>query len=522
MNRAVREGSSWRDDVENAEYVRDYVGRMPDIVPRALDAGAKTPLVYVGAGMTSAVFCDSRGRAFKVGRERVPIIAHFLTDEAEWLEAAGRVPGVREHVARLYRFHASLLVIERECPVADDDARWRFRDTTWNLHRLLEDRMIPHGWTAPEYKEDSWVLTKDGPILVDASMPHRVGKVLLRHTRDVLRGQAPVYNDDRPSDFAFSLRMEIGKTITQREAQPLLDELAALEESGNRWQGTPLRNPTAATALRHIDRTAPGVDDGMAHGFPVAPYRVWAAILQSADYQKRRQHAPLATVRLADLHATQDDVERAKVATHLRQPQLVPFGSSDDKPRVARYRGELYIMDGHHRLTALRMRGRRTARVRFVDLDASENPRTMHPLPHSTPEHMPLALKVALGVAGVWGAFAIVNAVFRAKVASAVEGAVPGLTVNPTPPTSITVTPSSKASVQLAASANAASTYDLLSSVALDLPELGDDELHAGLRRCHGDADGDGSGDSSRARGVGAGARHGVVRGFRAARRTPS
>ena len=50
----------------------------------------------------------------------------------------------------------------------------------------------------------------------------------------------------------------------------------------------------------------------------------------------------------------------------------------------------------------------------------------VRPLPHTTPEHMPLALKVALGVAGVWGAFALVNAVFRAKVASAVEGAVPG------------------------------------------------------------------------------------------------
>ena len=83
---------------------------------------------------------------------------------------------------------------------------------------------------------------------------------------------------------------------------------------------------------------------------------------------------------------------------------------------------------------------------------------------------MPLALKVALGVAGVWGAFALVNAVFRAKVASAVEGAIPGLTVNPTPPTSIPVTPASKASVQLAGSAAAASTYDLLSSVALTFP----------------------------------------------------
>ena len=230
------------------------------------------------------------------------------------------------------------------------------------------------------------------------------------------------------------------------------------------------RNPTRSTALRYVDRTPPGIDDGMAHGFPVASYRATAAILDHPDYVRKREAPPLVTVRLADLRATQEDVERACVALHLRQPQIVSRSARDDKPLVARYRGQLYILDGHHRLTALRLKGRRTARVRFVDLDATENPARLRHIPHTTPEHMPLALKVALGVAGVWGAFALVNAVFRAKVASAVEGAIPGLTVNPTPPTSIPVTPASKASVQLAGSAAAASTYDLLSSVALTFP----------------------------------------------------
>jgi ParB-like chromosome segregation protein Spo0J len=38
---------------------------------------------------------------------------------------------------------------------------------------------------------------------------------------------------------------------------------------------------------------------------------------------------------------------------------------------VARHRGRLNIVDGHHRLAAMKLRGKTHARVRFVDLDES-------------------------------------------------------------------------------------------------------------------------------------------------------
>jgi hypothetical protein len=228
---------AWRGYVSNADYVRAYVDKMPDIVARALDAGARPPLTYVGAGMTAAVFCDDRGRAFKVGRELAPILFHLLSNEAEWLEAAGKTPWVRDRVAHIYRFHAEELVIERECPMPSEAAWYRYRGTTWDLHREIEARMIPRGWTAPEYKEDSYVVTDDGPILVDASMAHRVGKNLLRYTLEVLRGRRPVYTQDRPSDFAFHLRMEVGKTLTETQVRPVLAALGELEAHGNRWAG---------------------------------------------------------------------------------------------------------------------------------------------------------------------------------------------------------------------------------------------------------------------------------------------
>ena len=88
--------------VMDAEYVPAAVlPEMPSVVERALAAGARPPLEYVGAGMTSVVFCTG-DVAFKVGRRATPTLRRMLGEEAEWLEAAGRVPGVREHVAQFY------------------------------------------------------------------------------------------------------------------------------------------------------------------------------------------------------------------------------------------------------------------------------------------------------------------------------------------------------------------------------------------------------------------------------------
>jgi hypothetical protein len=221
----------------SSDYVyKGAIEQMPDIVDRALRAHAEPPLMYMGTGMTAVVICDRRGNAFKTARRMAPIDAVFLNDEAEWLQTASRVIGVREHVAKFKAFYPNLLVIKRECPVQSEDW-WRHRGKEWDLHRLIEARMIPHGWTAPEFKEDSYVITENGPILVDATMAHRVGKRLLRFTIELIRGGRLVERGSlsRPSDYAFYIRNELGRTITEKAAAPVLHALQVLEEHGNRF-----------------------------------------------------------------------------------------------------------------------------------------------------------------------------------------------------------------------------------------------------------------------------------------------
>ncbi len=96
--------TDWRTLVPDHDYVSPYVlEEMPEIVDRAVRAGARAPLAYLGAGMTSVVLCDDR-RAFKVARRASPSLANMLTDEYEWLLAANRVASVAPNVARVYRY----------------------------------------------------------------------------------------------------------------------------------------------------------------------------------------------------------------------------------------------------------------------------------------------------------------------------------------------------------------------------------------------------------------------------------
>jgi hypothetical protein len=217
----------WRTLVDDADYVPAIVTpEMPDVVRRGVAAGAKPPLEYVGAGMTSVVLCKG-AVAYKIGRRSSSSLRRMLGDEAEWMATAGRVSGVRQYVPRLVRYDRENVVIVRGCPKRDPEmTAYRYGEgRLWDLHRDIEKKMLPHGWTAPEFKADSYVLTKKGPVLVDASMPARVGQVLLDYVREILSGRRTT--DERLSDLAFEVRREVGQTIDPADAKPVLDELSA-------------------------------------------------------------------------------------------------------------------------------------------------------------------------------------------------------------------------------------------------------------------------------------------------------
>lgn len=85
-------------------------------------------------------------------------------------------------------------------------------------------------------------------------------------------------------------------------------------------------------------------------------------------------------VYLKDLKATQPNVERAVIEHYLRRGVGKPTheknhnGQDAARPRVLRYQGELYIIDGHHRLGARRLAGQKTAEVAFGDIVQKFNP----------------------------------------------------------------------------------------------------------------------------------------------------
>jgi len=216
----------WEGLVTDAEYVPAVVRpQMPGVVERLKASGAPPPYEYIGAGMTSVVF-RSGALAYKVARGTSDSTRSLFLDEAEFLKTASRVARVRHRVAKFVRFDPVNLVITRRYVPRDPNAR-RGAVDLWDLHRELERLMLPHGWTAPEYKDDSYVLAKRGPVLVDAGFAHRVGKVLLRDVEEKLTGRRPWFHDT-PQDLAFALRMEVGKTLTQEQIAPLEAKLKGL------------------------------------------------------------------------------------------------------------------------------------------------------------------------------------------------------------------------------------------------------------------------------------------------------
>lgn len=230
-----------REGIENYREIPSFIlPEIPGVFARAVKAGAHPPLEFAGAGQYGIVLCDHWGRAWKVGRlqerpdapkEWAPRIARerlfmlsSLTDEYEWLHAAAGSE-IAANVAEVYDIHPEELVLEREC-VEGRSGAWADGSYLRELHRKIDRAMIPRGWTAPEFKENSYIIRPDDTsVLVDISMVMRVGRNLVGFVEDVLAGRRKTH--ERLHDLAYYVLGEVRqKTIPPEIGKELLDRLA--------------------------------------------------------------------------------------------------------------------------------------------------------------------------------------------------------------------------------------------------------------------------------------------------------
>lgn len=214
--------------VELDHVPRSHEKEVYSAAEKALSVGAVPPLVFVGIGMTAVVVCDSRNHAFKVARRQDQSLRGMLTDEYFWLVDAYTEPSIRRMIAKPYAFYVDPIVIERDCPMPDGERRpvaWcRVRNAYDTIVSVMEER----GWMGPEYKEDSFVITKRGPVLVDAGFVQRSSWNLARYALQIARGQIKIVPPERPRDVLWALRMEHSEgRIPERTLRIVSDALTA-------------------------------------------------------------------------------------------------------------------------------------------------------------------------------------------------------------------------------------------------------------------------------------------------------
>jgi hypothetical protein len=210
---------------------RDVPDRFESEIERAADrawhAGSARELEFVGIGMTGVVFCDD-GYAYKVARS-----AHareMLAEEAEWLATAAQIPEISDYVARFVDWDRREGVIVREC-VRGSGGTWGASSKVSRIFDHVAPFMLAHGWTMPEFKEDSVVFDEAGHgKIVDASMAQRVSNRLLAYVESVLEGRRSPRSIETINDFAFYVRREFGQKppMDEERARRLLGRLYEL------------------------------------------------------------------------------------------------------------------------------------------------------------------------------------------------------------------------------------------------------------------------------------------------------
>lgn len=181
---------------------------------RAIAAGAdEETLEYVGAGAQGIVFTDASGRAFKVARRERN--AENLEREAELLDALAETE-LADHAPEVIAFDAQHGVLVRE-HIIGRPGGWSDESRLHDLHREIERALRPQGFTAPEFKGDSYIIDEDGiPVLVDAGYAYRTGwRAAARLEREVAE-----LTDPRDEMALIMITGDIRKTLGEGAITP--------------------------------------------------------------------------------------------------------------------------------------------------------------------------------------------------------------------------------------------------------------------------------------------------------------
>jgi hypothetical protein len=199
---------SWEDEIEGSQYV--YSGarsEMADALARVRAVGAKS-LSYVGVGMTALILRENEV-AFKVGRDVTPVTYSWLEAEHEWLvDAHGVDPS---HVVRPLGWFPDQLVLVHDY-VEGRPFGWAPREVHDHWLELAKS-MLPLDWGMPEYKDDSYVKTETGFVLVAATMANRLCGRLVAWLEEYLEGTRNPWTVGSLSHdtLAFLVRREVSE-----------------------------------------------------------------------------------------------------------------------------------------------------------------------------------------------------------------------------------------------------------------------------------------------------------------------
>lgn len=191
------------------------------LIARLVAAGYAGEFAVLGAGASAVVLTDG-ARALKVARRGGE---DLVAKEHDYLTSM-QTTSVAEHLPHPMAYDLNAHVLVREV-IAGQRGGWGTRGLR-DVYERIAAVSREHLWTAPEYKEDSFIVADGGRIvMVDVGFTSRLGEREAEHIEALLDG-GYVPSEQEARDVAWGLRMDAGKYITQARAAAVQARLEAL------------------------------------------------------------------------------------------------------------------------------------------------------------------------------------------------------------------------------------------------------------------------------------------------------